>query len=74
MFFQKNFVKGRPFDVLDINTVLEEATNYICGDGENILQSTFAELESNIDYRVIFEVDFFREMAKDNDGPRKKYT
>ena len=39
---------------------------------KSILQSTFAELESN--YSVVFEVDFFREMAKDNDGPRKKYT
>ena len=33
-FLQKNFVKGRPLDVIDINTALEEATNYIRVDGQ----------------------------------------
>ena len=42
-------------------------------DRENILQSTFAELESTTDYRVTFEVDFLGEMAKDYGGPRKEW-
>ena len=42
-------------------------------DRENILQSTFAELESITDYRVTFEVDFLGEMAKDYGGPRKEW-
>ena len=37
------------------------------------MQSTFAELESITDYRVIFEVDFLGEMAKDYGGPRKEW-
>ena len=71
-FLQKIFVKGRPLDVADINISAEGETNYICVDPENILQSTFAELESITDYRVTFEVDFLGEMAKDY-GPRKEW-
>ena len=72
-FLQKIFVKGRPLDVADINSSPEGETNYICVDRENILQSTFAELESITDYRVTFEVDFLGEMAKDYGGPRKEW-
>ena len=72
-FLQKIFVKGRPLDIADINTSPEGETNYICVDRENILQSTFAELESITDYRVTFEVDFLGEMAKDYGGPRKEW-
>ena len=71
-FLQKIFVKVRPLDVADINISAEGETNYICVDPENILQSTFAELESITDYRVTFEVDFLGEMAKDY-GPRKEW-
>ena len=48
-------------------------TNYICLDRDNVLQSTFTELESITDYRVTFEVDFLGEMAKDYGGPRKEW-
>ena len=72
-FLQKIFVKGRPLDVADINTSAEGETNYICVDPENILQSTFAELESITDYRVTFEVDFLGEMAKDYGWSRKEW-
>ena len=42
-------------------------------DQENVLQSTFAELESITDYRVTFEVDFLGEVARDYGGPRKEW-
>ena len=71
-FLQKIFAKGRPLDIADINTSPDGETNYVCVDQENILQSTFAELESITDYRVTFEVDFLGEMVKDYGGPRKE--
>ena len=72
-FLQKIFVKGRPLNVADMNTSPEGETNYICVDRENVLQSTFAELESITDYRVTFKVDFLGKMAKDYGGPRKEW-
>ena len=71
-FLQKIFVKGRTLDVADMNTDSEGETNYICVDRENVLQSTFEELESITDYRVTFGVDFLGEMAKDYGGPKKE--
>ena len=43
----------------------KNATNYICVDRENVLQTTFAELESIKDFCTTFGVDFMGEVAKD---------
>ena len=56
-FLQKVFVNSTPLDVADLN----KAPNYICLDQENVLQSTFTELESITDCRVTFEVVFLGE-------------
>ena len=77
-FLQARLVKGRELDVVDEGNVpdLEDSkncTNYICVDRENVLQTTFAELESIADFCMTFEVDFIGENAKDYGGPRKEW-
>ena len=42
-------------------------------DRENVLQSTFIELESITDYHVTFEIAILEEMAKDFGRPRKEW-
>ena len=51
----------------------KNCTNYICVHRENVLQTTFAELESIEDFCMTFEVDFIGEVAKDFGGPRKEW-
>ena len=42
-------------------------------DRENVLQTTFAELESIEDFCMTFEVDFIGDVAKDYGGSRKEW-
>lgn len=44
-----------------------------CVDRQNILKTTFAELESIEDFCITFEVDFMGEVAKDYGGPLKEW-
>ena len=77
-FLQARLIKGRGLDVVDEGNVPDpedpkNCPNYICIDRENVLQTTFAELESIEDFCLIFEVDFIGEVAKDYGGPRKEW-
>ena len=50
-FFQARLIKGRELDVVDEGNVPDpedpkNCTNYICVHRENVLETTFAELES----------------------------
>ena len=72
-FLQKILVKSRTLDVADISPAPEGQANYICVDRENVLQSTFTELESITDYHVTFEIAILEEMAKDFGRPRKEW-
>ena len=77
-FLQPRLIKGRELDVVDEGNVPDRedpkiCTNYICVDDENVLQTTFAELESIEDFCVTFEVDFIGEVAKDYGGPGKEW-
>lgn len=75
---QQKLIKGRKLDVTSIDLIvgldeLEQSTNYICVDRQNILKTTFAEFESIEDFCLTFEVDFMGEVAKDYGGPRKEW-
>ena len=77
-FLQARLIKGRELDVVDEGNVPDpedpkNCTNYICVDRENVLQTTFAELEAIEDFCMTFEVDFMGEVAKDYGGPRKEW-
>jgi hypothetical protein len=65
---QQKLIKGRKLDVTNIDLIvglgeLEKSTNYICVDRQNILKTTFAELESIEDFCLTFEIDFMGEVA-----------
>ncbi|XP_065672015.1 uncharacterized protein LOC136089853 [Hydra vulgaris] len=74
-FLQKTMIKGRVQDIenIDENTDKDSETNFICIDRQNILMSTFAELESVENFLITFEVDFMGELAKDYGGPRREW-
>ena len=76
-YLQKRLIKGRKLDISTASDVdpeeLQNATNYISVDRENILKTTFEELESISDFCTTFEVDFMGEIAKDYGGPRKEW-
>lgn len=75
---QQKLIKGRKLDVTNIDLIVDssesdKATNFICVDRQNILKTTFSELESVEDFCITFEVDFMGEVAKDYGGPRKEW-
>ncbi|XP_065673263.1 uncharacterized protein LOC136090491 [Hydra vulgaris] len=74
-FLQKTMIKGRVQDIeyIDENTDKDSETNFIFIDRQNILMSTFAELESVENFLITFEVDFMGELAKDYGGPRREW-
>lgn len=72
---QEKLIKGRKLDVsaADVSAEADKPTNYICVDRGNILNTTFAELQSIENFSITFEVDFKDEIAKDYGGPRKEW-
>ena len=57
-YLQKKIVRGRPLEVTDPSTDMQGQTNFITVDREKILETTFEELKSVDDPRVIFESSF----------------
>ena len=55
---QKELIHGRKLDLTDGESTCEGETNYICVNREDILKTTFMELESITDFCMTFEVDF----------------
>ena len=74
-YLQKEIVTGRPLEVTDTSSedTIEGETNYITVDRDNILKTTFAELQYISNYRLTFQVDFMGEECVDYDGPRKEW-
>ena len=73
-FLQSEIVTGRPLEVTTSEETVEGPTNYITVDRENILNTTFSELEYITDYRVTFQVGFMgEEESFDLGGPRKQW-
>ncbi|CAH3186941.1 unnamed protein product [Porites lobata] len=69
----KEIVTGRPLEVTSSEDTIEGETNYITVDRDNILDTTFAELQYISNYRLTFQVDFMGEECVDYDGPRKEW-
>ena len=70
---QRELLHGRKLDLTEHESTCEGETNYICVNREDILKTTFNELESLADFCITFEVDFMGEMASDLGGPRKEW-
>jgi hypothetical protein len=72
-FLQKKILLGRDLDVSDVSSELSGDTNYISVDRDNILETTFSELNDVKDPRITFEVQLYGEQAEDRGGPRKEW-
>ncbi|KAJ7389599.1 Fibronectin type 3 and ankyrin repeat domains protein 1, partial [Desmophyllum pertusum] len=72
-FLQKEIVTGRALEVTSCEEVIEGETNYITVDRENVLETTFSELEYITNYRQTFQVDFMGEECVDQGGPHKEW-
>lgn len=72
-FLQKQVVCGRELEISSSEESIEGEVNHITVDRDNILESTFSELEYISNYRITFEVDFMGEEAIDVGGPRKEW-
>ena len=70
-FLQKQVVCGRELEISSSEESLEGEVNHITVDRNNILQSTFTELEYISNFKITFEVDFMGEESIDVDGPQK---
>ena len=70
-FLQKKVVCGRELEISSSEESLEGEVNHITVDRNNILQSTFTELEYISNFKITFEVDFMGEESIDVDGPQK---
>ena len=71
-FLQTKIVTGRKLDISSPEETIEGETNFITVDRENILQSTFSELEYISNFQLTFQVDFMSEESVDLGGPRKE--
>lgn len=59
---QKEIVYGRPLEVTDPDECLEGETNFILVDRDNILTTSFDEINSIADLRKTLEVQFYNEV------------
>ena len=73
LYFQENIVRGRALDLGSLDEVTEGETNNISVDRDNILKTTFDEIEYISDFRLTFCVDFISEESVDLGGPRKEW-
>ncbi|CAH3153776.1 unnamed protein product [Porites lobata] len=72
-YLQKEIVTRRPLEVTSSEDTIEGETNYIIVDRDNILETTFAELQYISNYRLTFQVDFMGEECVDYGGPRTEW-
>ena len=63
-YFPKYIVKGRPFEVEDGTMSLEGETHFILVDGNNLMETSFDEIDAITDYRSTLEVQFYDEVGK----------
>ena len=64
---------GRALELTTSEETIEGPTKYISVDRENILNTTFGELEYITDYRLTFQVDFMGQESVDLGGQRKEW-
>ena len=68
-FLQKKILLGRDLYVSDVSSELSGDTNYISIYRDNILETTFSELNDVKDPRITFEFQFYGEQAEDREAP-----
>ncbi|PFX17372.1 hypothetical protein AWC38_SpisGene18315 [Stylophora pistillata] len=72
-FLQQEINEGRELDMSTSEETLEGDVNLITVNHDNLLESTFSELEFICKYRCTFCVDFMGEEYVDQGGPRKQW-
>eukprot|EP00794_Sanderia_malayensis_P001054 gene1054-382_t len=72
-YLQQKIVTGRALEISSVDTEILGETNYITVDRENIIQTTFDELQFISNPRLTFQVDFMGEDSTDLGGPRKEW-
>ncbi|KAL5013702.1 hypothetical protein ScPMuIL_007972 [Solemya velum] len=72
-YLQSRIVTGRPLELTDPTTTVEGDTNFILVDRNNILETSFEEIEGLTNLRPTLEVQFYEEGAVDLGGPRKEF-
>ena len=73
-FLQAEIVQGRALEISSPDeALLAGETNFITVDRDQILKSTFSELEFVENLRFTFQVDFMGEESLDQGGPRKEW-
>ena len=73
-FLQAEIVQGRALEITSPDeALLAGETNFITVDRDQILKSTFSELEFVENLRFTFQVDFMGEESLDQGGPRKEW-
>eukprot|EP00794_Sanderia_malayensis_P008538 gene8538-9450_t len=70
---QKDILQGRPLDLAMMEDTIDGECSYITVDRENILTSTFSELQYVENLRYTLHVDFMGEQCVDLGGPRKEW-
>ncbi len=70
---QKDIIQGRPLDLAVMEDTINGECSYITVDRENILTSTFSELQYVKNLRYTFHVDFMGERCEDLGGQRKEW-
>ena len=72
-YLQQKIVTGRALEISSVDTEISGETNYVTVDRENIMQTTFDELQFICNPRLTFQVDFMGEDSADLGGPRKEW-
>ncbi|CAH3170763.1 unnamed protein product, partial [Porites lobata] len=72
-YLQKEIVAGRPLEVTSSEDTIEGETNYITVDRDNIIETTYIQLQYISNYRLTFQVDFMGEECIDYGGPRREW-
>ena len=73
-FLQTEIVQGRALEISSPDeALLAGETNFITVDRDQILKSTFSELEFVENLRLTFQVDFMGEESLDQGGPWKEW-
>lgn len=70
---QKHILKGRPLDIISVQSNLEGEVTQIDVNRHNLLKTAFDEIEHIANYQLTLQVNFYGEIAFDHGGPRKEF-
>ena len=72
-YYQSHIIRGRKLEITTMDEFLEGDVNYMDVDRDNIIETSFDELNHFDDLSKTFQVSFYGEQAFDSGGPRKEW-